>query len=269
MELYLDDSGSRLPDLHPAPERTGAMDCFALGGVLFEARNIPAILSAYKSLCEKWDINYPLHSNDIRIKRGKFAWVGTLDEGRKNEFFHDIDQMIERQPLVTTACVIHRPGYNARYKPTYGESRWRLSKTAYAIIVERAAKFALSKRLPLRVNFETAGKRENRLIIAYQRDLKKTGMPFATDNSSKFNPLDAEALRNVLLGDPEQHNKTSRFCQLADLVLYPMAGGKYDPEYRPYRHLKSVNKLIDCVIQPEEAETMGIKYSCFDSGWCT
>jgi hypothetical protein len=187
MELYLDDSGSRSPDFQPAPEQAGEMDCFALGGILFEARNVSGLLSAYKALCGKWNIDYPLHSNSIRMKSGKFAWVGILN-GREAEFYQDIDRMIEQQQFVATARVINRPGYNARYKPNYGENRWRLCKTAYSIVVERAAKFAVRKGLPLRVHFETSGKHENRAIVNYHRDLKKKGMPFANE-SVKICPL--------------------------------------------------------------------------------
>lgn len=263
-DLYLDDSGSRRPDLQPVPQQRGAMDCFALGGVLFEARRVPELLKAYKTLYLKWNISYPLHSNCIRNKIGRFAWIGKLDAQRQDEFFEDIDLMIERQPFVAIACVIHRPGYNARYESVYREKRWMLCKTAYAIVVERAAKFALCKHLPLRVNFESSGKRENKDIVAYHRDLKICGMPFFADSSSKYHPLKAEEFRRVLLGDPEQHTKTSRFCQLADMVLYPMARGRYEPLYRPYKHLRATNKLIDCVIGPQEIGEMGIKYSCFD-----
>lgn len=264
MELYLDDSGSRLPDFQPAPEQTDAMDCFALGGILFEANEVYRLIKAYNTLCKKWNINYPLHSNEIRMSSENFVWVGALNVGEREEFYQDIARMIEEQPFVTMACVISRPGYNTRYKSTYGENRWMLCRTAYSIVVERATKFALRKDLPLRVHFETTGKSENRHTINYQRDLKKIGAPFAAGTSSKYSPLDAATFRKVLLGDPLQHTKASIFCQLADLVLYPMVRGKFNPAYRPYQHLKKAGKLIDCVLPATEIEEVGIKYSCFD-----
>jgi hypothetical protein len=241
MELYMDDSGNRLPDHKPDQGRGGVMDCFALGGILFEARNIPLILEAYSAFCGKWKIDYPLVSNKIRTKSGSFAWVGTLSECDKADFYQDIARMIEQQPFIAIACVVHRPGYNARYDPLYGEKRWMLCKTAYGIAVERAAKFASRANLRLRVHFEQTGKREDRAFIAYQRDLKKIGMPFAADNSAKYQPMDAASFRKVLLGDPLSHTKASRFCQLADLVLYPMAMGRYNANYRPYEHLRNAN----------------------------
>ena len=262
MELYLDETGSWLPDHVTNPNNVG-MDCFGFGGILFEAKDIPALLLPYNAICEKWKITYPLHSNPIRMKSGTFAWLGRLDASKEQEFYRDVAFMIERQPFVAVACVIHRPGYNSRYQPIYGENRWALCKTAFAIVAERAAKFAAGKSLPLRIHFESSGKRENRKLVSYQRDLKKLGMPFSTQSVLKYNALSHEDFRRIILGDPEQHAKKSRFCQLADLVLYPMARGKYEPGYRPFQHLRDCNKLIDCVIRAEETEEKGIKYSCF------
>ncbi len=52
--------------------------------------------------------------------------------------------------------------------------------------------------------------------------------------------------------------------QLADIVLYPMVKGGYEPNYRPYRHLMENKKLIDAVLAPEDLPSCGIKYSCFE-----
>lgn len=52
--------------------------------------------------------------------------------------------------------------------------------------------------------------------------------------------------------------------QIADLVLYPMAKGGYDPSYRPYAALMENKRLIDALLAPEERASMGIKYRCFD-----
>jgi hypothetical protein len=264
MELYLDDSGSRLPDQEPAQGHAGLMDCFALGGILFEARKIKPILKAYTTLCRKWHIDYPLVSNKIRMYTGRFAWVGKLSDSKRDEFFRDIACMIEEQPFFAIACVVHRPGYNARYHPLYGEKRWSLCKTTFTIVVERAVKLASRRGLFLRVHFERTGPREDKALIIYQRELKKIGMPFEPETSSIYRPLEAGTFRKTLIGDPLQHTKTSRLSQLADLVLYPMVKGKYDPDYRPYRHLRDTNKLIDRCLRPEDVNELGIKYSCFD-----
>lgn len=49
-------------------------------------------------------------------------------------------------PVIGLACVIDWPGYNKRYAEKYAENRWMLCKTAFSVVVERAAKFAISKR---------------------------------------------------------------------------------------------------------------------------
>ena len=264
MELYLDDSGSRLPDLRSEETPAGEMNCFALGGILFEKQNTADLIESYIGFREKWNITYPLHSNSIRLRKENFTWLAGLSPPMAAEFFSDIERMLHSQPFFAIACVIHRPGYNDRYTKIYGDKRWMLCKTAYSIVVERASKYAMRNQLQLRVHFEESGKREDRDLLGYHRELKKNGMPFRMDNSSKYRPLNPEDFRKTMLGDPERHRKMSPFCQLADLVLYPIARAKYTPEYRPYRFLKHANKLIDGAVLPEEVATVGIKYSCFD-----
>lgn len=262
MEIYFDDSGSRFPDLKGEPQST--RDFFALGGILFATEDIHRIISAYDSFRAKWKITYPLHSNSIRFETNEFTWLGRLDVEKKEEFYRDLDCMIEQQPFVALACVINRPGYNERYKKLYGDQRWMLCKTAFAILIERAAKFARLRGRRLRVHFEEAGKREDRDIVQYQKGLKRNGMPFSTTTSSKYKPLSSRSFQEILIGSPERHKKSSLFCQLADLVLYPIARARYDANYRTYEFLKKAGKLVDCVVSQEDAKNLGVKYSCFD-----
>lgn len=51
---------------------------------------------------------------------------------------------------------------------------------------------------------------------------------------------------------------------MADLYLYPMVKGGYEPAYGPYRKLLAANRLIDAMLSEAERPTLGIKYSCFD-----
>jgi hypothetical protein len=141
-----------------------------------------------------------------------------------------------------------------------------LRKTAFAIVVERAVKFAASRGRRLKVHFEQCGKREDRETIADQRQLKINGMPFSIETSEKYQPLNAETFRAILDSDPERHTKENPLCQIADLVLYPIAKAKYEPSYPPYVHLRNHAKLIDCVVAKEDVQSLGIKYSCFDGG---
>ena len=54
--------------------------------------------------------------------------------------------------LVGLACVVDRPGYDARYREKYGRRQWHLCQTAFSIVVERAAKYARDSGRKLRVN---------------------------------------------------------------------------------------------------------------------
>jgi hypothetical protein len=51
-------------------------------------------------------------------------------------------ELMSASPFLGFACVIDRPGYNARYREKYGREQWSLCKTAFSELVERAAKYA-------------------------------------------------------------------------------------------------------------------------------
>jgi hypothetical protein len=65
------------------------------------------------------------------------------------------------------------------------------------------------------------------------------------------------------LGEPRGRTKETPMMQIADLFLYPMAKGGYDPSYRPYAKLLENKKLIDGLLKPKDRAQLGIKYSCF------
>jgi hypothetical protein len=109
-----------------------------------------------------------------------------------------------------------------------------MCKTAYCILIERAAKFAQSRDRKLRVFLERAGKAEDNDLIAYARSLKKEGMPFDENNSAAYQSLRAEDFRKIVRGEPRGRTKATPMMQIADLVLCPMPKGGYDPSYRPY-----------------------------------
>lgn len=99
-----------------------------------------------------------------------------------------------RESRIAIAAVIDRPGYVARYKARYEDRLWLMCKSAYCILIERAAKFALGRDRRLRVFFERAGKAEDRDLIAYTRSLKKDVMPFDENNSSADQSLRAQRI---------------------------------------------------------------------------
>ena len=261
--LYFDDTGSRDPDRNACIPRHDKMDCFGLGGILIKEEDIEAILQKHKSFCAEWNIDYPLHSSKIRGGQGKFGWLKKPENA--GLFFPALEEFLLSLPFVGIACVIDRPGYVARYKESYDESLWYMCKTAFCVLAERASKFADDHGRQLEILFEETGTREDRDIIQYVRILKREGTPFNPETSGVYTPLSAGDYRRIILGEPRRKTKKVPMIQIADLVLYPMAKGGYDPNYRPYKKLKESGKLIDCLLTEDQIPLRGIKYSCFDS----
>lgn len=264
LHLYFDDSGSRDPDnrgLGPLPRRD-RMDCFALGGVLIREEDIDGIFAAHKAFCRSWNIDYPLHSSRIRGGQGKFGWLKKPENAAA--FLPALEDFILSLPVISLACAVHRPGYVARYREQYRERLWFMCKTAYSILIERAAKYADEQDRKLEVFFEGTGRKEDRSIVEYTRALKKTGMPFAEATSGPYAPLSPEDFRRLVLGEPRQRLKKTPMIQIADLVLYPIVKGGYDPNYRPYKKLISGRKVIDSLLTPDQCSRRGVKYSCFE-----
>jgi Protein of unknown function (DUF3800) len=263
--LYIDDTGSRDPDKAYATDAydEGSMDCFGLGGVIIKEAEIDATIQAHKKFCAEQDITYPLHSHSIRRGRSKFAWLRTPE--KEAVFMPALESYILSLPIVTVACIIDRPGYVARYKERFADRLWFMCKTAFTILVERAAKYVDEQGGAMEIYFEGSGQREDRDLIAYMRDLKARGMDFDKATSEDYRPLGSDDFQRLCLGKPYRKTKETPMIQLADLVLFPMAKGGYAQTYRPYAQLKAAGKLIDCHLREEEIPTRGIKYSCFDA----
>jgi hypothetical protein len=262
VHLYIDDSGTRQTDHEPQLKRGDGLDYFALGGVLIHEQNIGHLIKAHRALLEKWNIEGPLHSTKIRGQRGPFAWLGT-DEAKKHDFLSELESMILRLPVVGLACVVDRPGYVARYADRY-EQPWLLCKTAFAILVERAAKYASRCGAKLEIYFEQAGELEDRAILSYAKLLETEGMPFDPGTSGSYNGLKPDDFKSILLGQPNRITKMVPMIQIADLMLFPMVKGGYDSKYRPYAKMMESKRIMDAVLKVEDRPHLGIKYSCFD-----
>ncbi|MBS0155182.1 MAG: DUF3800 domain-containing protein [Nitrospira sp.] len=260
--LYIDDSGSRDPDRADFTGRSDDMDCFALGGYLLKEEDIPHLRRKHADFCEQWKITYPLHSSSLRGGRGNFAWLKKPENA--GLFMPALQEYLLSLPLLGIACVIHRPGYVARYKNTYRESLWYMCKTAFTILVERSAKYADEQGRKLEIVFEGTGKREDRDIKRYLKELKTIGNPFNQQSSQGYRPLSPADFTRIILGEPHQKTKDIPMLQVADLILYPIAKAGYDRSYRPYVKLKEERKLIDCWLSDDQIQFRGIKYSCFD-----
>lgn len=261
--LYLDDSGTRHPDRKPGRKPAHGNDWFGLGGVIIAKDDEIAFRNVHRDFLKKWAIDKPLHSSEIRAKSDGFAFIGTLSEIEQQRFFEELYQLMANAPVIGIGCIIDRPGYNHRYLGKYGRQRWSLCKTAFPVVVERAAKYAIENGGKLRVYLERSDKKTDSQMQAYYDSLRQEGMPFAAPTSAKYAPLTSTELKSTLY-EFRTKEKSSPVMQLADLYLWPIAIGGYDPQNLPYRKLMKDNKLINCHLSAEEVDHKGIKYSCWD-----
>jgi hypothetical protein len=263
INFYIDDSGTRYPNRKPGKKAEHGYDWFALGGVLVKATDETKARDLHHTFCERWELDYPLHSSEIRSRNKRFDWLGRLGKADLDEFHESLYQVMKEAPTVGLACVIDRPGYNKRYAEMYAKERWLLCKTAFSVVVERATKYARTNECRLRVAPERCNKAEDGFLSSYYESLKADGMPFAEKNSDKYHPLSAEEFRETLYEfKPKQ--KSSPMSQFADLYLWPVCMGGYHASNKPYARLLKDGKLIECHLPEVDLPTLATKYSCFD-----
>ena len=261
--FYIDDSGARDPDRNRNASSTEP-DWFALGGLLIDAADKDAAKAAIVAFRERWSEmeDRPFRSYDIRNKQDRFRWLASATRERQQEFMTELTALIVGLPIHVLACVVDRPGYNKRYMSEYGPRRWRLCRTAFNIVVERAAKVALHRGTRLRVYAERSDKHTENHFKDYFDEMRKVGLPFNATTSEKYRPLSQEQLQATLF-EFRIKTKESALMQFADLVLWPVCRGGYDKAHRPYNELLKAGKLIE-VQCTEENGLLGTKYSCFD-----
>lgn len=204
----------------------------------------------------------PLRSYDIRNKTQRFRWLAQASAQRQESFMSELTALIEGLPIHVLACVVDRPGYNRRYLQEYGPRRWRLCRTAFNIVVERAAKVANHRGARLRVFAERSDKPTEDSFREYFNAMRNGGLPFDASRSAQYNPLPHEVLRSTLL-EFRIKTKESTLMQMADLVLWPVCQGGYDKEHRAYAHLVKTGKLMEAHCTDSNG-LLGTKYSCFD-----
>lgn len=264
MTLYIDDSGSRNPDRNPADKLPKhGHDWFGLGGVMVRDDEEASVRDHHAAFCKEWDLNAPLHSTEIRNRSGNFARLGQLPPEKLDAFHQAVTALVTSRPLTAIACVVDRPGYNHRYRDKYGRKRWSLCKTAFTVVVERAAKYAMRHGCRLRVYVERSDKKTDNRMRSYYDGLRNDGHPFDPGNAAKYQPLTTEELHATLY-EFRTKEKSSPLMQIADVCLWPMCMGGYDRTNRPYSALRAAGTLIDCKLDPAAVEAEGIKYSCWD-----
>jgi hypothetical protein len=264
INLYLDDSGTRHPTQKPGKKAAHDYDWFALGGVMVVKSDEIEVRERHAAFMKRWpQISKPLHSSEIRSQNEGYFWLRDLERAEQEKFYEELYQIMGQSPLTGIACVIDRPGYNDRYLEMYQKQPWLLCKTAFSVVVERAAKFARSKGRRLRVLPERCNKAEDQNIQAYYAALKAEGMPFGGDNSSKYAPLTAAEFSETLY-ELDFKRKSSPMAQMADLFLWPICMGGYNRSNRPYKRLMEDGRLIECSLPPDAWPLLATKYSCFD-----
>ncbi len=263
LNFYMDDSGTRHPTHRPGKKARHGHDWFALGGVLVREADEPRVRDLHAAFCRSWDITYPLHSSEIRSQNENFVWLRGLDAAEAARFLEELYALMREAPVLGLACVIDRPGYNARYLELYEQHPWMLCKTAFSVAVERAAKFARTDSLRLRVAPERCNKFEDQQLKSYYDGLKTGGMPFSTRTSGKYAPLTAAEFAATLY-EFRPKEKSSPFSQLADLFLWPICMGGYHAGNRTYARLMADGKLIECRLEAASWDALATKYSCFD-----
>lgn len=204
----------------------------------------------------------PLHSYDIRNKSKAFRWLKDLSEDELTRFYQGISDLVASLPVTVAGCVVHRPGYNARYMQPYGPRRWKLCRTAFNIAVERGAKFAAHHGARLRVYVERTDRETEAQMKTYFDQLRQGGAPFDASRSAKYNPLGPNVLADTLY-EFKVKTKASDLMQLADLCLWPICSVAYNTDNKTFALLKQSGKLMDHHCTPDNG-LHGIKYSCFD-----
>lgn len=266
MHLYLDDSGTRNLNHSPGAVPAHGYDWFALGGVVLKQEDEALAREKHQGFMEAWKLDPKtvfLHSADIRNKTGNFTWLAGLPEPERKRFLEDLYGLMRDPPFVGFGCVIDRPGYDHRYRALYGRDQWSLCKTAFSVVVERAAKFARSHDHRLKVFVERSDRIVDGWMRGYYEHLRQNGMPFATANMQGYQPLTPEELEHTLY-EFRTKKKTSPIMQLADLYTWPISIGGYHKSNVTYRRLVEDKKLIDCHLAEAETAVLGIKYSCWD-----
>lgn len=263
--FYMDDFGTRTTCKGASNGSSPAHELsFALGGVIVASEDVDELSNKVKAFCEKWDVP-SLHGNKIRAGKGKFGFLKS-DKSKRTAFFSDLEQLILDDRLVAHGCVICRPGYRDRYLQKFPDStRWAMSKTAFDISVERAAKLAMQSGRKLDVVYERAGEKEDRLLERYFADLKAAGLGFCAERSKPYGPLTgAQFMNHLNVIWPD--GKGNHLLQLADLVIHPISQITCGKPNRAYSQLADRKMLLD--FKHKDA-SVGVKYFCFDGEYGT
>lgn len=263
--LYLDDSGSRFLD-RLAKHADQNPRWFSLAGLLVKDEDQEACKGALAGLVARWPkLTQPLHLTDMHSRRKGFAWLENLEKADVQAFWDDYHQVLTDLPVIGHGCVVHRPGYRDRgYGSREGDAKWDLCRTAFNILVERAAKIAHSEGRRLRVKYEGSDPKADQALRGYWALLKGgRGLGFNEHNAAQYNPFPPEVLAATLI-DLERKDKRSVLMQFADTFALAVSRGRYQPDYPTYAAIRDAGRWADDYVGIDRAKMEGIKYSCFD-----
>ena len=222
--LYLDESGSRHPDKKTDPGRQGR-DWFGLGGILIRGEDSDPVRVAVASFSENWRLKSPLHFTDMQSENKGFAWLGRANQKEKERFWSEWRDVLCSINVIGMGCVIDRPGYVKRGYLDKHNDRWLLCRSAFDIVVERAAKIAKLEGRKLHVVFEQdAG--INKTVTGYFDNLKTNGLAFDAGTSSRYVPLSRDDFATTL-GRIQHKPKAYNLLQIADSYIYAMCRHGY------------------------------------------
>jgi hypothetical protein len=200
----------------------------------------------------------------MRSEKKKFAWIGRLKAEDRDRFWSSYRTFLANLPVAGTGCVIDRPGYVARgYGKRDGDAKWLLCRSAFDIVVERAAKLAKQQGRRLKIFYEMADPSTNEMIENYFYNIKENGLGFDATTSAKYLPLTAAEFQHLLL-DIEGKDKSNRIMQIADSYVYAIARGSYDRKFDIYRRLAEAGRLVTSQVAPQFAAILGVKTYCFE-----
>lgn len=263
--LYVDDSGSRMLN-RLSVDADAWPQWFALGGLMVKEEDEEACKAAYEAFYARWpQMTGPLHLTDMLATKKKFAWLGTLGPQDARRFWDDYHATLASLPVIGQACVVHRPGYRDRgYGSREGDAKWDLCRTAFNILIERAAKIAATDGRRLRVKYEGSDRDADHALRTYWALLKGArGLGFNATNAAKYDPFPPEKLAATLI-DLERKDKKSKLMQLADSFVLSLSRGRYQKDFSTLLAIKQAGIISDDIVGPERATAEGVKYSCFD-----
>jgi len=260
--LYIDETGSRHPDKKSDASRAGR-DWFGLGGYIIASEDESEVKGRHAAFVKSWQISSPLHITDMMAERKGFSWLGKKTEIAREQFWSDYKKFLCSLPVLGMACVIDRPGYVARgYLEKHPEPKWLLCRSAFDILIERAAKHAINNDRRLNIIFE-GDVGINDTIKEYFRRLKADGLEFDAANSAKYTPLPKEEFSKTL-STIEYKNKSSVMLQVADSYIYAISRNAYDKKFPIYRGLRDAKRIINFGVPQEHISAVGVKHYCFD-----